>query len=493
MRCCGCKVHKPACLLVLGLVIGVQIFLFQSDDAVNVFVLSEPKLMDNLPYGEHDDFREGRSCFYHSPHKFPWMPLWEKSPWTCQECNNGKCKPLVPHGRCPPFRRRETDQVPRVMSQASPLTNQKSHTLVYHHDSHTSYAQVETPACSGTLAMPCFDLNRCSRFGPVKVFGYGKTVEAWVDYAVTQTKGVDVIQKTNNPQDACLLVVGRDSFAAPEELLQSKHWKGGRNHYIFNSIELFGTHGDRPFNTKCHFGMAATSQVSADDAFSREGFDTPMGLYPKWKRPEQYRELDINRKRRLILSFRGAVYSWEQRYWQHRWIASEYWEKASDISVDTKCGIKRIKPEMDEEKRLNPGKIDYEVKDGKAHEEMLLNSTFVFCPGGGGANSFRFPEALSADAIPVVTSDFLPPFSPEVDWSNCLVRVSEARVVDIPNIVRTIPEEEIRKRRKECKLLYDKVYGNEISQHFTVAMQVWAIRIKSALRRKFEMLDIVLA
>ena len=113
------------------------------------------------------------------------------------------------------------------------------------------------------------------------------------------------------------------------------------------------------------------------------------------------------------------------------------------------------------------------------YEELLLNSTFVFYPGGGGTSSYRFAESLEAGAIPVVTSDVLPPFPPEIDWSGCIVKVSEARVVGIPDLVRTISDK-VQERQWHCAQLHQKVFGDKSEmQQFVVA-----IRIKGALMQK---------
>jgi hypothetical protein len=53
-------------------------------------------------------------------------------------------------------------------------------------------------------------------------------------------------------------------------------------------------------------------------------------------------------------------------------------------------------------------------------------------------------------AIPVVTADFVPPYYPEVDWSGCLIKVNEARIVDIPQIVERIDNHEVRRRQQQC-------------------------------------------
>ena len=85
---------------------------------------------------------------------------------------------------------------------------------------------------------------------------------------------------------------------------------------------------------------------------------------------------------------------------------------------------------------------------------LLLNSTFGFAPGGGGSGSYRFSEVLGLGGIPVVLSDFLPPMWPDLDWSGCMVRVSEARIVDLPRMLRSISKEEIRTRQQRCKVLF---------------------------------------
>ena len=375
---------KPVCLLVLGVVMGVQMFFWRNaETSIFVSTAVRPRMMDHLPYGERDDFRQGRSCFYQETRRFPWFFTWsEENPWLCQECVAGACKILRPKSRCPPVRRRKVDQVPRVRTEPSPMTEHKSYTLVLHHyyDAPTEY---EIPACTGTLSLPCFDLTRCGRFGPVKVYAYGTTVEAMLDKAIQEAKGVDAIQKTDNPANACLLVVGEGSFDRPQQLLEQKHWRGGQNHYIFNSSSLLETDRDGLLNTKYNFGMAATSPMSMDDAYSREGYDTPLGLYPRWQRPGRYDELDLHRKRRLLLYFKVTSMSLGQQFWQHWWIASEYWESKKDVYVDGNCGHKGSLRDDNQKAEINPKRKYNQDDNPMAYKKILMNSTFVFCPGGG--------------------------------------------------------------------------------------------------------------
>jgi len=436
----------------------------------------------NLPYEEdEDDLRLGKSCVYkktnHKRKKHS-----DVDQWVCRECSSDDesyhCKPLTRRGRCHPFQRKNPDETPRVQTEYSPLTRHKSAMAVYHHYGHSEYAKFGIPICSATLSQPCFDLARCRKStsldGPLKVYSHGGNVDALLAYATEQHP--DLVQRVSNASEACLLVVGPKSFDNPHDLLHDEHWNQGTNHFIFKAGHLFGVHHDRPFNSLLQPGKAAVSHNGMDDSYNREGFDMPLGLYPRWKRPAEYDQLDMHRKRRFLLTFKGNIFPWEQRNWQHRWLASEYWYGEDDVHVDTSC------------KNVSHVQEGYANTDPDDYGQLLLNSTFFFCPGGGSVNSYRFPEALLGGAIPVVTSDFLPPFHPEIDWSNCIVQVSEARVVDVPRIVREIPAEEVRIRQRRCADLLDAVFGSppDVKQHFLIAMRVWNNRINHAMKRQIE-------
>lgn len=252
---------------------------------------------------------------------------------------------------------------------------------LYVHDGHEEYQQ-EYPICSATFAPPCFDLTKCSKEGPLKVFSHGGAVDVYLRYAANAKP--DTIQIATNASDACLLVLGIHSFSSPDDIWKDLHWNSGQNHFVFNDPNywVFGSHGDRPFNDKLSFGMAAVTHTSMDDAYNREGYDIPLALPAKKKPREWFKQMDIHRPRKYLLSFKGNILPWEQRSWQHRWIASEYWFDEPDVHVDTKC--KDSKDEVAEYGNNSPS--DY--------GNLLLNSTFFFCPGGGGVHSFRFAESL---------------------------------------------------------------------------------------------------
>jgi Exostosin family len=254
--------------------------------------------------------------------------------------------------------------------------------------------------------------------------------------------------------------------------------KDGQNHMIWMDSPLFDMHGDRPNPHHFNYEFAALALWGFNDAIIRPGYDISMQLPQKWQRAESTMHLELHRPRRLLVSFKGNVENWDMPYYQHRWLALEYWDTDEDIFVDSRCSYD-----------LSHQNYDFS-SDFTTYGELLLNSTFVFCPGGGGPNSYRFQEALAADAIPIVVSYVTLPYTPEVDWSGCVVKVSEARVADIPRIVRQMPATEIEARRERCQTMYRGLLGrkqNRTSQDehtLLVALKIWRQRILQAHYRQ---------
>jgi hypothetical protein len=121
----------------------------------------------------------------------------------------------------------------------------------------------------------------------------------------------------------------------------------------------------------------------------------------------------------------------------------------------------------------------------------MWESTFGFAPGGSGVGSYRFGEILSTGGIPVVTHDLVLPLAPEMDWSDCVVRVSEARIVDLPRRLRSMPAEEVRNRQRRCWHLFQSVLGDKRLEEgkwtsdervtFARSMEIWSVRVSHAL------------
>ncbi len=87
------------------------------------------------------------------------------------------------------------------------------------------------------------------------------------------------------------------------------------------------------------------------------------------------------------------------------------------------------------------------------YKEVLSKSRYALCPRGIGPASIRFWEALGAGAIPVnISDDFWLPGEEYFDWDSCVVNVKEADILDIPDILSHISEEqEIEMRRNALR------------------------------------------
>jgi hypothetical protein len=94
-----------------------------------------------------------------------------------------------------------------------------------------------------------------------------------------------------------------------------------------------------------------------------------------------------------------------------------------------------------------------------SYAESLGRSAFVLCPRGRGPGSIRLFEALQVGRCPVIISDeWLPP--PFVDWSSCTIRVPEARVQELPAILRERHDEAARLGR-EAREVWERFFAPE--------------------------------
>ena len=94
-----------------------------------------------------------------------------------------------------------------------------------------------------------------------------------------------------------------------------------------------------------------------------------------------------------------------------------------------------------------------------SYAESLGRSAFVLCPRGCGPASIRLFEALQVGRCPVIISDeWLPP--PFVDWNSCTIRVPEARVQELPAILRERHDEAAQLGR-EARKVWERFFAPE--------------------------------
>lgn len=336
----------------------------------------------------------------------------------------------------------------------------------------------------------CFDLSKCSTTGPLTVYAHGNGTTLANQYVTNAAhRHPKTIQQVFSPSNACLLVLTCDSFRSFEQLVSSPTWKDGQNHFVWYNTHCFRAHYSRTFD-KHNYAKAAIASSTLTDASIRLGYAMPRtqvrgSLTKEFAAPKhmpQYIPMSIGMPRRWLLGYKGRIAAQYPHPWfQHRWLAYEFWnDEEKDVVIDTKCWGKFAGYK---------GKKEYDnVVD---YSEMLWNSTFAFCPGDANAGSYRFSEALGLGAIPVVTPKFVPPFEPDIDWSTCVVRVSEARIVDLPRLLRNMPSHEIQRRQRRRLELFQKTMGwvqdgdqwrlDSGMNAFAVSLKIWAMRVKKSI------------
>lgn len=454
-------------------------------------VLNHPN--DPEFYRDPDNFLVGKSCLRDEG----------KRSWNCRDCgmlnkySTWTDCPLASrrHGKCslskssrhyqwddPVIRRRSDFQPTRFQNPEDNLIGIPGYPPPLQRPI-PDYQQV---AC-GALE-DCWDLTRCVQDQPLAVYAYRNNSMAYNYTRLAATKYPDLIQHVLNPQDGCMLVISCDSFDNYTDMtISNPFWNNGRNHFIFKATEwcFFYSHTDRPGPTNYNYQQAAIASSSIQYANMRRGYDIPVLLTMREERaltvPMETISQLHNNDRSLLLVFRGQLLNWGHPWWKHRWMAFEYWDDQDDVVVDLTCGRK-----------------GYDEKN--AFVQMMLQAKFAFCPGGAGVHSYRVGEALGLGAIPVVTPDLPEPF--DWDWSGCWIRVSEARIVDLPRLLRQISAQEIKERQARCQYLFEAGLGWKESSKkkgfvliepdertFLSTMRVWSARVESVLRFRKRMGD----
>jgi hypothetical protein len=474
-------------------------------------------------YGEIDDFSTGKSCrweptsFYYPKKLLSWIFFFSRASflgtWICRDCGLEssvpwqKCPSLRPRGKCSAFEFQGWEEpLPRSASTYDPFSSSPDPIRLI-----TSYGvgkvrrvEYEQPQCL-SLRKPCFDMDRCTTppstpsgkrqlLQPLPVFAYpgkarkdledaidGKNIVS-SDHLEGSAIARTAIRVVDDPQLACLLVSHANDFSGAKE---SNSWNLGVNHYVYGVA--------KPISENIHYDMAALGSVAITEAQLRPEYDIPLPLPAIWnirdladRKPNFRREIieDLNRPRKYLLTFKGSIQDTLQPYYQHRWLAAEYMYEEPDVAIDVQCKHKTLWGDT-------VTFANYDNPSQENFDDLMVNSTFAFCPGGSHVTSYRFTEVLSAGAIPVLLPEIVTPFFPEVDWSSCVIRVSQARIVDLPRVLRAIPPEEIRKRQLQCDQLFrtflqvrdgeTAATKSEVSAsdgYLVTALKVWHLRLE---------------
>jgi hypothetical protein len=415
--------------------------------------------------------------------------------WQCRDCGSAtknkewkQCPLLTPQSPCQSWKAHEWD-LPRPRRQTLHDPYSKDGGLRYAVDRLGYRGSLEQYPC--VQLQDCFDMTKCKNSGGLlQVYLYGEVGEH-IARRMEEGRLQSVVNLTTSPDDACLLVVTPRSYLHKRKedftnLTSSSFWHEGRNHFMFRSHWILDSDWDRSLPKEHSYQRAALSTPNFYQGTLRAGYDMPL-YYDHPQKPFTVNDTiydlvtrNIHRPRSLLLTFQGTIKP-TSPWFQHRWLASAYWLEelkngSNDILLNIRCPIDNLE--------LEEARMDYVT--------ALTSSTFVFCPGGKSPGSWRFGEALAMGAIPVVTTDFLAPFSLG-NWDRCLVRINEGRIVDLPRLMRLLPPETIRTRQAACHALFVGTIGwmrykskwtiDFEGTTFVTAMNVWKGRVAAELQR----------
>ncbi|XP_018330965.1 exostosin-1 isoform X2 [Agrilus planipennis] len=117
------------------------------------------------------------------------------------------------------------------------------------------------------------------------------------------------------------------------------------------------------------------------------------------------------------------------------------------------------------------------------YEVLLQNSTFCLVPRGRRLGSYRFLEALQAGCIPVLLSNgWELPFSEVIDWNKAVLWADERLLLQVPNMVRSIPPTKILELRQQTQSLWDR-YFSSIEKIVFTTLEIIKGRLPMQLQR----------
>ncbi|CAB4067588.1 EXT1 [Lepeophtheirus salmonis] len=333
----------------------------------------------------------------------------------------------------------------------------------------------------------CFNFTRCSV--DFKVYVYPDTHSS-SNPSQAYLKILHVLRSssyfTSDPEKACLFVLSIDTLDRdplsltdfvrnmPARFANLPYWNGGLNHVIFNLYS--GTYPDYAEDLNFDAGKAILAKASIANLNYRPGFDVSLPLFHKFH-PEKGGEegtlkshnFPINKKH--FLAFKGKRYVYgigsETRNSLH------HLHNGNELVLVTTCrhgkNWKELKDERCDEDNREFDRWDY--------DSLLLNSTFCLVPRGRRLGSFRFLETLQAGCVPVVLSnDWILPFSEIIDWSTAVVMADERLLLQVPEILRSIPQGRIFSMRKQTQILWNQ-YLKSVENIVTTTLEIINSRI----------------
>lgn len=314
----------------------------------------------------------------------------------------------------------------------------------------------------------CFDFSKCGN--DPKIFVYQSEGPVSASYR----KVLSVIREsqyaTRDPNAACLFVPAIDTLDAdplsPEHvsdiasrLSHLPYWRNGQNHLIFNLYA--GTWPDYAEDALGFDpGEAILARASASKTIFRDGFDISLPLFHK-EHPERG-GMDPASTGNLFPAPKKHLLAFKGKRYVHG-IGSEtrnslwHLHDGNNLILVTTCrhgkSWKDLRDERCDEDNKEYDKFDY--------EQLLANSTFCLVARGRRLGSYRFLEALAAGCIPVLLSNgWRLPFDEKIEWKRAVIWADERLLLQVPELVRSVPPERILAMRQQTQFLWDQYFSS---------------------------------
>ncbi|XP_064292384.1 exostosin-1 isoform X2 [Plodia interpunctella] len=288
----------------------------------------------------------------------------------------------------------------------------------------------------------CFDFSKCGNDPKIYVYPTDGPV------STSYRKVLSVIREsryaTRDPNEACLFLPAVDTLDA--DPLSPEH------------VPDVGTRLSRlPYWKN---GESILARASASETIFRDGFDISLPLFHK-EHPERggvppaATANPFPAPRRHLLAFKGKRYV--------HGIGSEtrnslwHLHDGNNLILVTTCrhgkSWKDLRDERCDEDNREYDKFDY--------EQLLANSTFCLVARGRRLGSYRFLEALAAGCVPVLLSNgWRLPFDERIDWRRAVIWADERLLLQVPELVRSVPPERVLALRQQTQLLWEQYFSS---------------------------------
>ena len=119
------------------------------------------------------------------------------------------------------------------------------------------------------------------------------------------------------------------------------------------------------------------------------------------------------------------------------------------------------------------------------YDDLLTNATFCLVPRGRRLGSFRFMETLRAGCVPVLLSNgWRLPFAEVIDWSQAVIEADERLLLQVPEILHSVPQSKIFAMRQQTQILYDR-YLSSVEKIVDTTIEVCMFFSVKSFSRKF--------